>query len=257
MDALKETRFAVALEGARRSIRKGSCVRPGTVSRRTGKTLTRFLSVAKYYPVVPVPTEPVPEKAGEKKSGKGWKTKEATVLPEPRIAGFAWIRNVRREERNLLTGPYVIETSHTDRASRDIWSLYTTLTRVEEVFRDLKSALGIRPVFQQKADRWAHLFISILAYFLLSNIEHRLRWKGETISWKTVRSLLAPSAEPPSRGGTPHTGFDYRIRMTSKAEPEDRGILDKCGIKSLLRRIVSCFRPQKKEGQEPSSGSST
>ena len=153
---------------------------------------------------------------------------------------------MRREERNLLTGTYVIETSHTDRASRDIWSLYTTLTRVEEVFRDLKSALRIRPVFQQKADRYmAHLFISILAYFLLSNIEHRLRGKGETRPWKTVHSLFGTFSRTTVTGRDPHTGSDYRIRMTSKAEPEDRGVLDKCGIKILLRRIVSRFRPQK------------
>ena len=263
MDALKETRFMTALEGLRSSIRKGFCVRPDTVSRRIGKILTRFPSVAKYYTVVPVPEEPAPpsapEKREKKQAGKGRKTKAtAATAPEPRIADLAWTQNVKREERNLLTGTYVIETSHTDRTSREIWSLYTTLTRVEDVFRDLKSDLGIRPVFHQKADRcMAHLFISILAYFLLSNIEHRLREKGETRSWKTVRSLFGTLCRTTVTGRDPHTGFDYRIRMTSTPEPEHRGILDKLGIKSLLRRIVSRFRPEKKVGQEPSSGSST
>ena len=41
------------------------------------------------------------------------------------------------------------------------------------------------------------------------------------------------------------TGFDYRIRMTSKPEAEHRRILDNLGIKILLLRIVSRFRPQK------------
>ena len=259
MDALKETRFMTALEGLQRSIRKGSCVRPDTVSRRIGKILARFPSVAKYYTVVPVPAEPAPEKENPKQAGKGRNTKTTAVTaPEPRIADLSWTRNVKREERNLLTGTYVIETSHTDKTGQEIWSLYTTLTRVEDVFRDLKSDLGIRPVFHQKADRcMAHLFISILAYFLLSNIEHRLREKGETRSWKTVRSLFGTLCRTTVTGRDPHTGFDYRIRMTSKPEPEHRGILDKLGIKSLLRRIVSRFRPQKKEGQEPSSGPST
>ncbi|MHB8370986.1 MAG: IS1634 family transposase, partial [Leptospirales bacterium] len=261
MDALKETRFATALEALRRSIRKGSCRSPDTVSRRIGKILSRFPSVGKYYSVVAVPVEPVPQIVSENEEtktpvGKGRKTK--TQAAGPRIADLVWTQNVKREERNLLTGTYVIETSHTDRTGRQIWSLYTTLTQVEDVFRNLKSDLGIRPVFHQKADRcMAHLFISILAYFLLSNIEHRLREKGETRSWKTLCALFGTLWRTTITGRDPHTGFDYRIRVSSKPEPEQRGILDKLGIKSLLRRVVSRLRPENKEAKEPSSGSST
>ncbi|MHB8369150.1 MAG: IS1634 family transposase, partial [Leptospirales bacterium] len=260
MDALKETRFATALEALRRSIQKGSCVRPDTVSLRIGKILSRFPSVAKYYTVVPVPADPVPQSVSENEEtktavGKGRKTKAPAG---PRIADLVWTQNVKREERNLLTGTYVIETSHADRTGRQIWSLYTTLTQVEDVFRNLKSDLGIRPVFHQKADRcMAHLFISILAYFLLSNIEHRLREKGETRSWKTLCALFGTLLRTTITGRDPHTGFDYRIRVSSKPEPEQRGILDKLGIRSLLRRVVSRFRPEKKEAEELSSSSST
>ena len=192
MDALKETRFASALEGLRSSVRKGSCVRPDVVPRRIGKILARFPSVAKYYTVTPVVEEnPPPQEPEAKKPGKGRKKTEAKGTTPPRIVDLVWTLNAKREEGNLLTGTYVIETSHADRTSRDIWSLYTTLTEVEGVFRDLKSDLGLRPVFHQKADRcMAHLFVSILAYFFLSNIEHRLRAKGETRSWKTIRSLF-------------------------------------------------------------------
>ena len=260
MDALSETRFTTALEALRRSIQKGSCVRPDTVSLRIGKILSRFPSVAKYYTVVPVPVDPVPQSVSgneERKTavGKGRKTKAPAG---PRIADLVWTQNVKREERNLLTGTYVIETSHADRTGRQIWSLYTTLTQVEDVFRNLKSDLGIRPVFHQKASRcMAHLFISILAYFLLSNIEHRLREKGETRSWKTLCALFGTLLRTTITGRDPHTGFDYRIRVFSKPEPEQRGILDKLGIRSLLRRVVSRHRAEKKEAEEASSSSST
>jgi hypothetical protein len=43
----------------------------------------------------------------------------------------------------------------------------------------------------------------------------------------------------------------------SKPEPEQRGILDKLGIRSLLRRVVSRHRAEKKEAEEASSSSST
>ena len=192
MDALKETRFASALEGLRSSVRKGSCGRPV------------------------VEENPPPQEPEAKKPGKGRKKTEAKGTTPPRIVDLVWTLNAKREEGNLLTGTYVIETSHADRTSRDIWSLYTTLTEVEGVFRDLKSDLGLRPVFHQKADRcMAHLFVSILAYFFLSNIEHRLRAKGETRSWKTIRSLFGTLCRTTVAGRDPHTGFDYRIRMTS------------------------------------------
>ena len=218
-----------------------------------------FPSVAKYYTVTPVVEEnPPPQEPEEKKPGKGRKKTEAKATPPSRIVDLAWTLNAKREERNLLTGTYVIETSHADRTSRNIWSLYTTLTEVEGVFRDLKSDLGIRPVFHQKADRcMAHLFVSILAYFLLSNIEHRLRAKGDTRSWKTVRSLFDTLCRTTVTGRDPHTGFDYRIRMTSTPEPEHRGILDTLGIKGLLRRVVSRFRPEKQEAPGTSSAPST
>lgn len=259
MDALKETRFATALDGLRASVRKGSCVRPDVVSRRIGKIQARFPSVAKYYTVTPVVEDnPPPQEPEAKSPGKGRKKTEAKGPPTPRIVDLVWTQNVKREERNLLTGTYVIETSHTDKTSRDIWSLYTTLTEVEGVFRDLKSDLGLRPVFHRTADRcMGHLFVSILAYFLLSNIEHRLRAKGETRSWKTVRSIFDTLCRTTVTGRDPHTGFLYRIRMTSKPEPEHRGLLDKLGITGLLRRIVSRFRPEKKEEETPSSSAST
>ncbi|HLE88402.1 MAG TPA: hypothetical protein VI727_12155 [Candidatus Brocadiaceae bacterium] len=42
------------------------------------------------------------------------------------------------------------------------------LTRVERVFRNLKSDLGLRPIYHQKERRVdAHIFISVLAYHVL------------------------------------------------------------------------------------------
>ncbi|EQD48020.1 transposase, IS4 family protein, partial [mine drainage metagenome] len=112
MDTLKETRFATALETLRRSIRKGSCHTPDTVSRRIGKILARFPSVAKYYSVVAIPAEPAPQSPPKtedpKPAGKGRKSKTpATTVQKPRIADLVWTQNVKREERNLLTGTYV------------------------------------------------------------------------------------------------------------------------------------------------------
>jgi transposase len=78
-----------------------------------------------------------------------------------------------------------------DKSAEDIWSLYMTLTRVEEAFRCMKSELGTRPVFHQIARRTeGHLFISVLAYHLLINIEYKMSKAGDTRRWSKIRKIL-------------------------------------------------------------------
>ena len=159
-----------------------------------------------------------PEKSGEKKSGKGRNTKTTTVTaPDPRIVDLAWTQSVKREERNLLTGTYVIETSHTDKTSQEIWSLYTTLTQVEDVFRSLKSDLGIRPVFHQKADRCRPTFLSRSwpTSFSRTSSTGSAR-RARHAPGKRSAPFSAPSAEPPSRG-PPH-----RFRLPHPDDLETR-----------------------------------
>ncbi len=74
-----------------------------------------------------------------------------------------------------LIGTYVIESTFTEKSAEEIWLLYMTLTRVEAAFRSMKTDLGTRLIYHQIARRTeGHLFISVLAYHLLINIEHRL-----------------------------------------------------------------------------------
>ncbi|BBO18855.1 IS1634 family transposase [Candidatus Brocadia pituitae] len=91
-------------------------------------------------------------------------------------------RNVTEDE-GKYDGTYLLRTNRKDLTEQEIWSLYIMLTRVERAFRDLKSNLGLRPIYHQKEHRVdAHLFISVLAYHLLHAIEHTLKEKGETRS---------------------------------------------------------------------------
>ena len=83
-----------------------------------------------------------------------------------------WNKKAIRAERSVLTGCYVIETTQKHLGAHEIWELYMTLTKVEAAFRDLKTDLGLRPVFHHSEERTkGHLFISVLAYHLLIGIE--------------------------------------------------------------------------------------
>ena len=88
-------------------------------------------------------------------------------------------------------GVYILRTNRDDLTSQEIWEIYVMLTRIEESFKNLKSSLGLRPVFHQKEVRAdAHLFISVLAYHILHAIENRLRSKGDNRRWSTIRDIM-------------------------------------------------------------------
>ncbi|MEK3888209.1 hypothetical protein [Bacillus sp. FSL K6-3431] len=52
-----------------------------------------------------------------------------------------------RENRSVLTGCNVIETNNEALSAKELWQLYTTLTKIEAAFKSLKSDLGMRPVY--------------------------------------------------------------------------------------------------------------
>lgn len=107
-------------------------------------------------------------------------------------------------------GSYYLRTDRLDLDPKDIWSLYTMLTNVEDAFRCLKSELGLRPIYHRNENRIeGHLFISVLAYHLLSFIQFHLRKAGYNHRWPAIRSMLASqvlvtTTLPKQEGGAIH-----------------------------------------------------
>lgn len=89
-----------------------------------------------------------------------------------------------------LCGDYVLKTDQ-DMPTEQLWGLYMSLLKAEGGFRMLKGSLGLRPNYHHKEDRVeAHIFISVLAYHLLSWVRQRLDAAGDEREWKTLRRLL-------------------------------------------------------------------
>ena len=109
-----------------------------------------------------------------------------------KVTGIQW-EVTRKDELELrFSGSYYIRSDRTDLNEKELWSLYMTLTDVEEAFRCLKSELGMRPTYHQKDIRLeGHLFISVLAYHLLACIRKELKQKGISHRWETIRNRLA------------------------------------------------------------------
>lgn len=102
---------------------------------------------------------------------------------------FTWrlrrkkLRQVRRRE-----GRYLLRTNLTEEDPVKLWEYYTQLTQVEEVFKNLKGDLALRPVYHQKEDRIeAHIFVAFLAYCLHVTLR---RWLRDLAPGLTARSVL-------------------------------------------------------------------
>ena len=88
-------------------------------------------------------------------------------------------------------GIYYLQTNRKDLSAQQLWSTYVMLTFAEDAFRCLKIELGLRPIHHSKRERIeGHLFISVLAYQMLTYIRHHLQQAGIYHRWVTVRRWL-------------------------------------------------------------------
>jgi transposase len=134
------------------------------------------------------------------------------------VRKIEWSINKEKEMEARFSGSYYIRSSRTDLDEKELWSLYMMLTQVEESFRCLKSELGLRPVRHHKDHRMeGHLFISILAYHLLSSIQRELRSKGIYHRWETIRTRLSNQTRVTA---SLTNDKDERIHIRQTTEPE-------------------------------------
>ena len=134
-----------------------------------------------------------------------------------------------------MSGCYVIETTQQHLTGPEIWEQYILLNRIESVFKDLKSELGMRPVYYQTDKRTeSRLFIGVLAYHILNAIETALKAKGDTREWKTIKEVLNTHVRNTvvmsSKDMTRH------IRVSGTPESQHLEIYNALKVKDPLKR---------------------
>tara|TARA_B100001059_G_scaffold110577_1_gene110703 strand:+ start:359 stop:2203 length:1845 start_codon:yes stop_codon:yes gene_type:complete len=145
------------------------------------------------------------------------------------------IQYSRKEDAKKTSGCYVINYDQINGNAEQVWRIYTTLTTVENAFRSMKSDLGTRPVFHRKTERTeAHLFISILAYHMLNNIEYRLKMKNSSIRFASLRRIVANHRRTVIQW-TDKKSKVWQKHCSSKPEPEVLDIYRKLAIKNPLQ----------------------
>ena len=140
-----------------------------------------------------------------------------------------------------LDGSYVLKTDRQDLTADEIWRTYILLTRVEDAFRNLKSPLMERPIFHHLKNRTqTHIFLCVLAYHLLTAIEHRFLQAGVHTSWWTIRQQL--STHQVATIVLPTTGGRVlKIRKATTPEPLHREIYTTLRIPAEVMKPVKTW----------------
>jgi transposase len=201
-----------SLQRSVRSKNKGTIKQTEKIYERIGRLKERYANLAEYF--------------------------EYKVIENPERHGYVLDLEYKQlafgdvtGEADPLSGSYVIETPFTEKSAQEIWQLYMTLTMVEAAFRSIKSDLGTRPFYHQGAERTeGHLFIAVIAYHLLCNIEYKMKQKDDYRQWQTIRADLV-THQRATIIITDKKDKIHHIRVSGQPEPEHKDVYDKLGIK--------------------------
>ena len=195
-----EARFLKNAHSLRERIEKGRLKNPEVIERKIGSLLKKHPRVRRFY------------KVRHQDGGLGIERVEEKM-----------------EEAQGLCGDYVLKTDK-GLGAVELWGLYMTLLKAEAGFKMLKGSLGLRPNFHQLEDRVdGHIFISVLAYHLLSWVRHHLERKGDVREWKTIRRLLSTHSLVSTRLQL-EDGRIITIRKASVPDAEQALVYKELGI---------------------------
>jgi hypothetical protein len=141
-------------------------------------------------------------------------------------AAFSY-RLDRRKLRQARSreGRYLLRTNLVEDDPAKLRSHYLLLVTIEEVFKNLKGDLAIRPIFHQLEARVeAHVFIAFLAYCLHVTLARRRHALAPGL---TPRSVLEKFAAVQMIDVHPPTTHGRELLLTRYTEPELKLLLDK------------------------------
>lgn len=195
-----EERFLADVKALRELIGKGRLRRASLIERRIGALQKKHPKVQRFYKL-------------SHKDG-----------------GLLAVRNeAAMEDAVSLCGDYVLKTDQTLSAA-ELWALYMTLLKAETGFRMLKSSLGLRPNFHQLEGRVdGHIFITVLAYHLLSWVREHFQRQGDLREWSTIVRLLRTHSVVSTRLKL-KDGRILQIRKPSLPDAEQQRVYDLLGI---------------------------
>jgi len=136
--------------------------------------------------------------------------------------------------KDKLNGHYFLRTNLNETSAEVLWNLYNSIRIVEDAFRFMKSALGLRPVYHQKEKRVdGHLWITILAYHMIRSCLYQLNKKGIFYHWPSIRNRMSNRIRVTMCAKT-QEGKTLYHRSTTKSEAIQREIYQSLGLNSQI-----------------------
>ena len=207
-----EEKFLADVQKLEQRVAKGRLKQRDQIQQAIGRLRERYPRVARYY----------------------------AIAYDAQLQKLVWHEHADKKAlATKLDGSYLLKTDRHDLTAEEIWRTYILLTRVEHAFRAMKSPLMERPIFHHLQHRTqTHIFLCVLAYHLLTAIEHRFLQVGTHTSWWSLRQHL--STHHVATILLPTTsGRVLKIRKATTPEPVHRNIY------ATLRIPVEVMKPVK------------
>ena len=202
IDAKKAAAFEAALQALAVNLAKPRANKdPAKIQERIGRAKEKYARAAQHYTI------------------------ELTLdANKTAVAAISWTKLAKDNSASAHPGVYCLRTTLTEPDDATLWRIYSMLTNLEAVFRALKSDLGLRPVYHQIERRVeGHLFISVLAYYVVHTIRLQLKAKDIDDSWETIRNTLASQVRITATLQR-RDGRVVHVRKSSRPEPRQQEI---------------------------------
>jgi len=159
-------RFETELRKAKESIAKKDGVKSYEKAiERTGRAMQKYPSIAKLYSITYTPDEKCPAL----------------------MADITWIVKVPDTDADADGGKYYLRTNVATLNEETTWNYCNLIREIECTNRQLKTDLSLRPIFHQKDERSdAHLFLGLLAYWIVNTIRLQLGKAGNNCYWTEI-----------------------------------------------------------------------
>lgn len=204
-------RFELELAKARESLGKPRGKKNyEKVIERVGRAIGKYPSIAKYYVI----------------------EYERDEANKENMKDIRW-RIALPESVDKDNGMYFLRTNVDKIDEKTTWNYYNLIREIECTNRQLKTDLNLRPIYHQKDKASdAHLFLGLLAYWIVNTIRHKLKGHGETCYWtEIVRRMSTQKAV--TTEATNALGEKVLMRLCSEPTKVAGDIYDKLKYKKM------------------------
>jgi hypothetical protein len=163
-----KTRFEESLKKIEASLhRKGGVKKYDKVLMRIGRAQQNYPSIQRHYQIE------IQKDQNELVTSVKWEIKDEPII-------------------DANAGIYFLRTSVERLDEKTTWEYYNLIREIENTFRTLKTDLDLRPIYHQKDESSeAHLFLGLLAYWLVNSIRHQLKKQGIKHNWTEITRIMS------------------------------------------------------------------